>query len=96
MKKIENVSDQVFKDVRANKVDRIKEEYRVHRPGKPYDSEDWMEARAFVEQYDEKGTPLIVVGSSLFITERKIAERELIAAKERAGRIQPSEICLSC
>ena len=45
---------QVFKDVRANKVDRIKEEYRVHRPGKPYDSEDWMEARAFVEQYDEK------------------------------------------
>ena len=43
-----------------------------------------MEARAFVEQYDEKGTPLIVVGSSLFITERKIAERELIAAKERA------------
>lgn len=24
---------QVFKDVRANKVDRIKEEYRVHRPG---------------------------------------------------------------
>ena len=75
---------QVFKDVRANKVDRIKEEYRVHRPGKPYDSEDWMEARAFVEQYDEKGNPLIVVGSSLFITERKIAERELIAAKERA------------
>ena len=24
---------QVFKDVRANKVDKIKEEYRVHRPG---------------------------------------------------------------
>ena len=68
---------QVFKDVRANKVDKIKEEYRVHRPGKPDDSEDWMEARAFVEQYDEKGNPLIVVGSSLFIT-------ELIAAKERA------------
>lgn len=75
---------QVFKDVRANKVDKIKEEYRVHRPGKPDDSEDWMEARAFVEQYDEKGNPLIVVGSSLFITERKVAERELIAAKERA------------
>ena len=47
---------QVFKDVRANKVDRIKEEYRVHRRGKPNDSEDWMEARAFVEQYDEKET----------------------------------------
>lgn len=47
---------QIFKDVRANKVARIKEEYRVHRPGKTYDSEDWMEARAFVEQYDEKGT----------------------------------------
>ena len=70
--------------LRANKVDKIKEEYRVHRPGKPDDSEDWMEARAFVEQYDEKGNPLIVVGSSLFITERKVAERELIAAKERA------------
>ena len=26
---------QVFKDVRANKVDKIKEEYRLHRPGKP-------------------------------------------------------------
>lgn len=75
---------QVFKDVRANRVDKIKEEYRVHRPDKPNDSEDWMEARAFVEQYDERGNPLIVVGSSLFITERKAAERELIAAKERA------------
>lgn len=63
---------QVFKDVRANKVDRIKEEYRVHRPGKPYDSEDWMEARAFVEQYDEKGNPLIVVGSSLLNPEKRL------------------------
>ena len=33
---------QVFKDVRANKVDKIKEEYRVHRPGKPDDSEGFL------------------------------------------------------
>lgn len=48
---------QVFKDVRANKVDRIKEEYRVHRPGKPYDSEDWMEARALLNNMMKRETP---------------------------------------
>ena len=48
---------QVFKDVRANKVDRIKEEYRVHRPGKPYDSEDWMEAVLLLNNMMKRETP---------------------------------------
>ena len=85
---------QVFKDVRANKVDKIKEEYRVHRPGKPDDSEDWMEARAFVEQYDEKGNLDFQViseegdylfdeiGSVLKIKEYQETKKELLEALE--------------
>ena len=74
----------VLQDIRSNKVKEIREEYRIHRPDTMERDMDWMEARGCVEQYDEKGTPLMVVGSSLFITERKVAEQELIAAKERA------------
>lgn len=75
---------QVFQDIRSNNIKELREEFRIHRHDAMEQDIDWMEARGFVEEYDDKGKPLMVVGSSLFITERKAAERELIAAKEHA------------
>lgn len=74
----------VFEDIRTNKIDRFREEYRIYPPDKSKRIADWMETRGFIEQYDKDGNPLIIIGSSLYITERKLAEHELIAAKERA------------
>nr|WP_310789346.1 ATP-binding protein [uncultured Alistipes sp.] len=43
-----------------------------------------MEAQAAVETWDGSGKPLVLVGSSQVITERKKMEQELMSAKDRA------------
>lgn len=45
---------------------------------------DWLEINASVSQCDETGKPEELIGSLLFITERKKQEANLIAAKEAA------------
>ena len=45
---------------------------------------DWLETNAVVDQYDEQGCPVSLVGSLLLITERKRQEKALITAREKA------------
>jgi len=44
----------------------------------------WVHARGKVVEWTMEGKPLIISGTHLDITERKLAEQELIAAKEHA------------
>ncbi len=74
-----------YQDLILGKVVKIKEEYRVLSLGK--DGQrifEWVEAQATVDQCDENGSPLTLIGSSQVITERKMMERELISAKDQA------------
>ena len=59
-------------------------EYRVvtYEDNEPHI--EWMEARATVDKRGENGDPLIIIGSLLTITQRKVMEQELIAAKVHA------------
>ncbi|MCC8171721.1 MAG: response regulator [Parabacteroides sp.] len=66
------------------KVDKIREEYRIYNPAKGLHGIDWVEACVAVEKKDINGTPLTLIGSSLIITDRKQAEKELLDAKNRA------------
>lgn len=68
----------------SGKADKIKEEYRIYNPAKGLHGIDWVEACATVEKKDENGTPLTLIGSSVIITDRKQAEKELLDAKNRA------------
>lgn len=45
---------------------------------------DWLETNAVVDQYDEQGNPISLVGSLLLITERKRQEKALVTAREKA------------
>ena len=74
----------VYQDLIDGKIDRIKEEYRVYQPQNGFDSLDWMEAYATVNERDENGSPLSLIGSSLKITDRKQIEQELVSARNRA------------
>ncbi len=47
----------------------------------------WILARGRVVEFDKEGKPLRFVGTSLDITHRKELEEELIAERERLGRI---------
>lgn len=80
----------------AGKVDKIREEYRVLDKNEHHYAYEWVEAQATVDQRDENGKPLSLVGSSVVITARKQMELDLREAKEHAGRIQPVEVGLSC
>ena len=50
----------------------------------PYTDYDWLEVWAAVDETDDAGKPLTLIGSALIITDRKKMEEELIAAKEKA------------
>ncbi len=77
--------NKAYDELVAGLVPKIHAEYRTltHQPdGKVV--EDWMEARAAIDQYDEDGEPLTIIGSALKITERKNMETDLLIAKEKA------------
>ncbi len=76
--------ERAYKDLLAGITDRLHEEYRVvtRHPDGPV--EEWVEAKAVVDQYDEKGKPAVVIGSALKTTERKRMETDLLVAKEKA------------
>ena len=63
---------------------KVREEYRIlsHKNGKS--SYEWVEAQATVDQRDNNGRPLSLIGSSQVITARKAMEEDLINAKEKA------------
>ncbi len=73
-----------YQDLILGKVDKIKEEYRVLAIKGKERVFEWVEAQATVDQRNEDGTPLTLIGSSLVITERKRMEHELISAKDQA------------
>lgn len=53
----------------------------------PYTDYDWLEVWAAVDETDDAGKPLTLIGSALIITDRKKMEEELIAAKEKQKRL---------
>lgn len=76
--------EQAYTDLIEGRTSKVKEEYRVIDTHSGFHRIEWVEAQAAVEQRDENGKPLTLVGSSLVITERKKMEQELINAKDRA------------
>lgn len=63
---------------------KVKEEYRVaprHGDASLY---EWVEVQAVVDERDENGKPLTIVGSFITVTQRKKMEEALVQAKEKA------------
>ena len=66
------------------KIDQVRDEFRIITNLRGVHRIDWLEINASVGQYDAKGMPTLIIGSLLFITERKNQEEALIAAREAA------------
>lgn len=76
--------ERTIKKLLGGEIQKVKEEFRVFpRPEHP-DCYEWVEVRAIVDERDEKGKPVTLVGSSLVITKRKTIEETLIQAKVKA------------
>ena len=75
---------QTYKDLIEGRIEKVKEEYRVLSKGVQGRKIEWVEAQAAIESFDEQGHPLTLVGSSLYISDRKQMEEELLSAKNRA------------
>lgn len=75
---------QAYQDLISDKVDKVKEEYRILNTKNGRRSVEWVESQAAVDRRDENGKPLTLIGSSVIISERKKMEEELISAKEQA------------
>ena len=75
---------QVHKNLISGKLQHAKEEFRIITEVEGRKFIDWLETNAIVDQYDEQGSPISLVGSLLLITERKRQEKALIAAREKA------------
>ncbi|MCD8081448.1 MAG: response regulator [Bacteroides sp.] len=76
--------EQAYRNLIEKRVEKIKEEYRVLTYENGVRKIEWVEAQAAVDQQDENGQPISLIGSSLVITDRKKMESDLIAAKEKA------------
>lgn len=75
---------QAWLDLAEGRIQKIHEEYRIINRTTSGFRLDWVEVRAAVENRDEKGKPLSLIGSSHVITDRKRMESELITTKEKA------------
>lgn len=76
--------EQAYAVLMQGKVDKIKEEYRVLTHVENHTGFEWVEAQAAIDQRDEQGKPLTLIGSSVVTTKRKTMELDLYEAKERA------------
>ena len=65
-------------------VHKVKEEYRIAPRQGDTSHYEWVEVRAAVDEWDENGRPLSLVGSSLTVTQRKKMEEALVKAKVKA------------
>lgn len=69
----------------TGKISHFDLEYRLRSPLKPWKKEyEWVSVHAIVDEWDEKGNPALLIGTSLQCSDRKRTEMELIAAKEKA------------
>ena len=75
---------QVHKKLISGKLQHAKEEFRIITEVEGRKFIDWLETNAIVDQYDEQGNPISLVGSLLLITERKRQEKALVTAREKA------------
>lgn len=73
-----------YDDLIAGRKDKVREEYRVASDAGGRWHLDWVEAQATVDQRDDDGRPLNLIGSSLVITPRKRLEQDLRSARDRA------------
>ena len=73
-----------YDDLIAGRKEKVREEYRVASDAGGHWHLDWVEAQATVDQRDDEGRPLNLVGSSLIITPRKQLEQDLRSARDRA------------
>lgn len=75
---------QIHKNLASGKLQHAKEEFRIITEVEKRKFTDWLETNAVVDQYDEQGNPISLVGSLLLITERKRQEKALVTAREKA------------
>lgn len=75
---------QVYRNLVSGELQHAKEEFRIITEVEGRNFTDWLETNAIVDQYDEQGCPISLVGSLLLITERKRQEKALITAREKA------------
>ncbi len=76
--------EQAYKELLTGVTPKLHEEYRVVTRRPDGVMEEWVEAKAVIDQFDEKGEPSVVIGSALKTTERKQMENDLLVAKEKA------------
>lgn len=76
---------QSYQELVEGKANYVKEEFRIVTNDNGKEIIDWMEVNAAVDDTDENGRPVSLVGSLLLITERKKQENALILAKEQAS-----------
>lgn len=76
---------QSYQELVEGKANYVKEEFRIVTNDNGNEIIDWMEVNAAVDDTDENGRPVSLVGSLLLITERKKQENALILAKEQAS-----------
>lgn len=74
--------NQAFQNLMTGKILKVNEVFRVFEPQKT--EYKWLQVWAIVDECDEAGNPIVLLGSALDITERKKMEIELIIAKEHA------------
>lgn len=74
----------LIRKLETNEHPKIKEEYRLVYDEPEAKRIEWIELHAAVEEYDEKGKPIILMGAALVITEHKQLDEALIKAKEEA------------
>lgn len=73
---------QAFDDLRCDAIPTLVEEYRILYEGD--DIPSWAETFAIVSVRDEEGEPIMLVGATRLIDERKKMEQELRDAMEKA------------
>ena len=73
-----------YNDLITGKTVFVKEEYRVLLKVGNRMRVNWLETHAVVEQRNEQGEPVALIGSLLVINDRKKNEHDLIIAKNRA------------
>lgn len=70
----------------------MKEEYRIAHVQGDTAAYEWVEVRAAVDERDEAGKAVSLVGSSMTVTQRKKMEEDLIHAKQRGRGGQSAEV----
>lgn len=71
-----------FANLKNETASPLNEEYQIIYEGD--DTPSWAETFAIVSERDEKGNPVMLVGATRLIDERKKLEQELLHAKEKA------------